>query len=814
MERNFMRSDSIVELEFLTERETGIHYHENFELLYIMSGEADVTVEEEKYRLSQGDMIVINVNRKHSYHGTEDLFIGRFSISYVKIRELLGQSTILFWCNSAKEKNEAFDTLRSVIAKIFNETLKDGTGRIYLNSLHYQMLHILTGNFLLTAKDIRYENEKNRTDDRMQEIFAYIRTNYQQNITLNDLAEQLYLSPTYLSKYIKRKCNVNFMELINTVRLGHAMEELMYTDESVMKIAMDNGFASVAAYNKAFREAYQMTPSEFRKKRVRSKEGDEKKEREHLLRKKVEEYLKNNPVYDETGTKNSIELEVQASAEPVAEWNNSFCRMINAGTAMNLTRSVFQEQVVAAKRQMGAEYVRFWDIYDPELYIDIHAPKDQMYFGQLDTVLDFLVRNGLKPYIELGFKPLRLMRTTQDMVKAVERDQEFVSAQEMSDFFESLMKHLIKCYGSEEVQGWYFEYWEKEERDHEVSGDSFIPLTGEGHEKYFSRFDIIAGTFRRCLPGVRIGGGGFPLRHYGRKGFSNMLDQWKRHPEKPDFITITCYPYDQIKDGNVYYEKRSTDPDFVLHNLKTAREVMDLSGMAQMELHVSEYSLSLSNRNTVNDSCIKGAFLMQNAISCTGTGDMLGHWLLTDAYSDFQDTQALLFGGCGVFTKSGIPKPGFYALTFLSRLYRNVVAKSRNCLVTGNGRGSFRVVCHNYKNLNYNYYMKEENAIRIKDIPYLSDDREPLKIHLKIDGVRNGSYRIKQNKVNQEYGSIQDEWNELGAERDLNMEEQEYLNRISTPKLAIQEIKVDRNLIELDLVLQPNEIRSLHISYR
>lgn len=811
-----MRADSIVELEFLTERETGIHYHENFELLYIMSGEADVTVEEDQYQLIQGDMIVINANRKHFYHGSENLFIGRFSISYVKIRELLGQNTILFWCNSAKEKNEAFDSLRSVIAKIFNETLKDEMGKIYRNSLYYQMLHILTGNFLLTEKDIRYENEKNRTDDRMQEIFAYIRTNYQQNITLNDLAEQLYLSPTYLSKYIKKKCNVNFLELINTVRLGRAMEELMYTDESVMKIAMDNGFASVAAYNKAFREAYQMTPSEFRKKRVRSKEKerDGKKERQQLLRKKVEEYLRNNPVYDEAGAKNEVEVDVQAQAEPIADWNNSFCRMVNAGTAMNLTRSVFQEQVLAAKRQMGAEYVRFWDIYDPELYIDIHAPKDQMYFGQLDTVLDFLVRNGLKPYIELGFKPLRLMRTTQDMVKTVEREQKFVSDQEMREFYESLMKHLIKCYGSEEVQGWYFEYWEKEEQTYEDTSGSFIPLTEEGHEKYFSRFDIIAGALRSCLPSARIGGGGFPLRHYGKEGFAGILGQWKSHSEKPDFITISCYPYDQIKEGNVYYEKRSTDPDFVLHNLKTAREVMDLSGMEQLELHVSEYSLSLSNRNTVNDSCIKGAFLIQNAISCTGIGDMHGHWLLTDAYSDFRDTQALLFGGCGVLTKSGIPKPGFYALAFLSRLYRNVAAKSKNCLVTANGRGSFRIVCHNFKNLNYNYYIKEENAIQIKDIAYLSDDREQLKIHLKIDGVKNGTYRIKQNKVNQEYGSIQDEWNELGTERDLNMEEQEYLNRISTPKLTIQEMKADRNFLELDLVLKANEIRSLHISYR
>lgn len=43
------------------------------------------------------------------------------------------------------------------------------------------------------------------------------------------------------------------------------MEDLLYTNESIMKIAMDNGFASVAAYNKTFKEKYAMTPSEFRR---------------------------------------------------------------------------------------------------------------------------------------------------------------------------------------------------------------------------------------------------------------------------------------------------------------------------------------------------------------------------------------------------------------------------------------------------------------------------------------------------------------------------------------------------------------------
>ena len=40
----------------------------------------------------------------------------------------------------------------------------------------------------------------------------------------------------------------------------------MYTDIPVIKIAMNNGFASVAAFNKLFKETYQETPSAYRKK--------------------------------------------------------------------------------------------------------------------------------------------------------------------------------------------------------------------------------------------------------------------------------------------------------------------------------------------------------------------------------------------------------------------------------------------------------------------------------------------------------------------------------------------------------------------
>lgn len=54
MENNYMSSDSLIELEFLSDRRIGIHYHENIELLFLISGELSVTVEEDTFQLDSG----------------------------------------------------------------------------------------------------------------------------------------------------------------------------------------------------------------------------------------------------------------------------------------------------------------------------------------------------------------------------------------------------------------------------------------------------------------------------------------------------------------------------------------------------------------------------------------------------------------------------------------------------------------------------------------------------------------------------------------------------------------------------------------
>jgi len=815
MEKDYISSDALIELEFIVHPETKIHYHDNFELLYVLNGSISLNIEEEISVLNPKDLVIVNHNRKHSYTGSEDLFIARFIISYSKIRELLSSDTILFWCNSTLEKSESYNELRKIIEQILNQHFVDaGKNGIYKTSLYYQLLHVITKNFLLTSADIKYRTETQNEDGRIQEIFQFIRANYQNPISLQDLADHFYLSTTYLSKYIKQKCDVSFTELINSVRLAHAMVDLIYSEQSIMKIAMSNGFASVAAYNKAFKEAYQMTPSQFRKKQINSKNSasdDADQKESALIKERLESFLNENSVQLQEENSQEIQAIINVNESEKTKWTSDFNQLINVGGAIDLIKSDFQEQIIYMKHHLGAKYVRFWDIYDPELHLDIHAPKDKINFSRLDSSIDFLVNNQLIPYIELGFKPIRLLKNTQNALMEVAREEAFETDAEMNGFFKEFLSHFIKRYGSGEVSKWYFEYWKKEDIAFSDLTYTYIPQTETGHKKYFHEFQIIAKAFRKILPDVRIGGGGFPVQHYGKKGFCSLLELWQTYDEYPDFLTFTGYPYQLEKEANVYYERKSTDMDFILHNLEIVRESIAESGFPDVPLHVSEYSLTLSNRNPINDHCAKGAYLLQNAIAAIGYADLFGHWLGMDIYADFYDSQRFLFGGCGLITKTGVPKPAFYALSFLKLLYKDIYKKEKNYLVTGNSRGSFRMICHNFKNLNSSYYLMDESKIEITSLPHLFEDNEALGIQVKINEVPNGIYAIKTSLVNTEYGSVQDEWKRFHFEEEMSLSEQEYFKRISTPKLLNTQITVNNHMLDFNIQLKANEFRYLHI---
>jgi len=244
-----------------------------------------------------------------------------------------------------------------------------------------------------------------------------------------------------------------------------------------------------------------------------------------------------------------------------------------------------------------------------------------------------------------------------------------------------------------------------------------------------------------------------------------------------------------------------------------AASVIADSKLSDVEIHVTEWNSTISNRNLVNDSCYKGAYVMKSIIDSIDMTDVLGYWIASDIFSEYFDSSPILFGGCGLLSKDGIKKPSYYAYYFLKSMGKYLISADDNSIVTTNGHNSYYIACHNYRHLNYKYYLKSENEFELESLHQLYEDKDILRINYQLRNVKNGRYKIKTYAINEDNGSVQEEWCRMGLNNQLSKQEVDYLKRICTPYIQIREYEVKNQVLNFDVKMKAQEIQYLYISY-
>ena len=132
-------------------------------------------------------------------------------------------------------------------------------------------------------------------------LIIIIQSNYDKAITLQDLSKYLFLSMSYLSRYFKKNYGINFLDYLNSVRIHHAVESLLFTDLTITRIAVENGFANSAVFSKKFKEIYQVSPSQYRNTmgNTRNEKKEVSTEFENIIKEKLEEYFENHDIITE-----------------------------------------------------------------------------------------------------------------------------------------------------------------------------------------------------------------------------------------------------------------------------------------------------------------------------------------------------------------------------------------------------------------------------------------------------------------------------------------------------------------------------------
>lgn len=126
-----------------------------------------------------------------------------------------------------------------------------------------KLLEIFAG-FAETGKASVISRER-ETARGIRPAIDYIRSNYQKQMTIEELASLSHMSSGHFCRLFKRCTFKTPVQYINSVRLSAAMDLLLESDRKVLDIAFDTGFNSLSYFIGVFKQGLGCTPTEFRR---------------------------------------------------------------------------------------------------------------------------------------------------------------------------------------------------------------------------------------------------------------------------------------------------------------------------------------------------------------------------------------------------------------------------------------------------------------------------------------------------------------------------------------------------------------------
>ncbi|MCL6591493.1 MAG: PocR ligand-binding domain-containing protein [Firmicutes bacterium] len=116
-----------------------------------------------------------------------------------------------------------------------------------------------------TFMDTVYQVRRVKNAKLLGEATRYIRENYDRPLTLESVAQKVYVSPFYLSHLFKAELGLTFVEYLTRVRVEEAKRLLAATNLSVLGVAEKVGYEDASYFSKVFRKMTGMTPNQYRR---------------------------------------------------------------------------------------------------------------------------------------------------------------------------------------------------------------------------------------------------------------------------------------------------------------------------------------------------------------------------------------------------------------------------------------------------------------------------------------------------------------------------------------------------------------------
>ena len=254
------------------------HYHPEYELVLVLKGSGRRMVGDHIGYFDEGDLVFMGPFLPHVWVNDPEFIQGRAAYPvdaivvqfvdtflgkpFMEIPEMENFITFLKLSNQGVEiKGPAREKIMTIMTQMLT---MNGLQRL---SALFAIFDMLTRNtqYTLLASPGFTQNANLKPSDHFRRINEYIMQNFQEEISLADMASVANMGITTFCNFFKEHYRVTFVEYLNTIRVGHACKLLSEKDLNVVEVAYECGFNNLANFNRQFKKFKQMTPSEYRK---------------------------------------------------------------------------------------------------------------------------------------------------------------------------------------------------------------------------------------------------------------------------------------------------------------------------------------------------------------------------------------------------------------------------------------------------------------------------------------------------------------------------------------------------------------------
>jgi AraC-type DNA-binding domain-containing proteins len=274
------RMDDIVFVCHPRFAKTAEHHHNYIEMIYVYSGEFHQTVNGNNIVMKKGEVCILDTNVLHSIEPTseDDIIINcimsKKHLDDILINRLSGNDLLSsFFIHAIYQSNDyndymlfksgASEKLQKLMIDVLCEYFDTSPCsseviNSYMVIIFYELLKV----FQKQSNNENYDLLKNT---KITDIILYIQNNYK-DATLASVAEHFHFHPNYLNSIIKKFQGNNFTYVLQEAKLKKAGLLLKSSDLPVVDVARSIGYENTSFFYKKFKEYYDCSPTEYRKK--------------------------------------------------------------------------------------------------------------------------------------------------------------------------------------------------------------------------------------------------------------------------------------------------------------------------------------------------------------------------------------------------------------------------------------------------------------------------------------------------------------------------------------------------------------------